>query len=69
MSALGKFDVIFSRNMLIYFDDASKKEVAMNFYNMLNPKGFILLGHAEYMNRIVTVFKPVQFNKHIIYQK
>ena len=69
MNALGKFDVIFSRNMLIYFDDASKREVAMNFYNMLNPKGFILLGHAEYMNRIVTVFKPVQFNKHIIYQK
>ncbi len=69
MNALGKFDVIFSRNMLIYFDDASKKEVAMNFYNMLNPQGYILLGHAEYMNRIVTVFKPLQFNKQIIYQK
>ena len=69
MHALGKFDVIFSRNMLIYFDDASKKEVAMNFYNMLNQDGFIMLGHAEYMNRIVTVFKPIQFNKHIIYQK
>ncbi len=69
MSTLGKFDVIFSRNMLIYFDDASKKEVAMNFYNMLNPQGYILLGHAEYMNRIVTVFKPLQFNKQIIYQK
>ncbi len=69
MHDLGKFDVIFSRNMLIYFDDVSRKEVAMNFYNMLNPKGFILLGHAEYMNRIVTVFKPVEFKKHIIYQK
>ncbi len=69
MRELGKFDVIFSRNMLIYFDDASKKEVAMTFYNMLNPQGFVLLGHAEYMNRIVSVFKPIQFNKHIIYQK
>ncbi len=69
MHDLGKFDVIFSRNMLIYFDDVSRKEVAMNFYNMLNPKGFILLGHAEYMNRIVTVFKPVEFKKYIIYQK
>ncbi len=69
MHDLGKFDLIFSRNMLIYFDDVSRKEVAMNFYNMLNPKGFILLGHAEYMNRIVTVFKPVEFKKHIIYQK
>ncbi len=69
MRELGKFDVIFSRNMLIYFDDASKKEVAMNFYNMLNPNGFIMLGHAEYMNRIVTVFNPVKYDKHIVYQK
>jgi chemotaxis protein methyltransferase CheR len=56
MRKLGKFDVIFSRNMLIYFDDASRKEVAMTFYDMLNPGGYVLLGHAEYMSRIVSVF-------------
>lgn len=66
---LGKFDVIFSRNMLIYFDDASKKEVAMNFYDMLKPDGYVFLGHAEYMSRIVSVFKAKKFGTTMIYQK
>jgi len=66
---LGKFDVIFSRNMLIYFDDASKKEVAMNFYDMLKPNGYVMLGHAEYMSRIVSVFKARKFGGSLIYQK
>ncbi len=69
MRKLGKFDVIFSRNMLIYFDDASKKEVAMTFYDMLNPNGYVLLGHAEYMSRIVSVFNAKKVDKTLIYQK
>lgn len=69
MRKLGKFDVIFSRNMLIYFDDASKKEVAMTFYDMLNPGGYVLLGHAEYMSRIVSVFKAKKVDNCLIYQK
>ena len=69
MRQLGKFDVIFSRNMLIYFDDASRKEVAMTFYDMLNPGGYVLLGHAEYMSRIVSVFKAKKIDKTLIYQK
>lgn len=69
MRRLGKFDVIFSRNMLIYFDDASRKEVAMTFYDMLNPGGYVLLGHAEYMSRIVSVFNAKKVDKTLIYQK
>lgn len=69
MRKLGKFDVIFSRNMLIYFDDASRKEVAMNFYDMLNPGGYVCLGHAEYMSRIVSVFKAKKIGSTLIYQK
>ncbi len=69
MRKLGKFDVIFSRNMLIYFDDASRKEVAMTFYDMLNPGGYVLLGHAEYMSRIVSVFKAKKVGDTLIYQK
>lgn len=69
MRRLGKFDVIFSRNMLIYFDDASRKEVAMTFHEMLNPGGYVLLGHAEYMSRIVSVFKAKKINNTLIYQK
>jgi chemotaxis protein methyltransferase CheR len=69
MRSLGKFDVIFSRNMLIYFDDASRKEVAMTYYDMLNPGGFVLLGHAEYMSRIVSVYKVKKINDTLVYQK
>lgn len=69
MRKLGKFDVIFSRNMLIYFDDASRKEVAMTFYDMLNPGGYVLLGHAEYMSRITSVFKAKKIESTLIYQK
>ena len=69
MRKLGKFDVIFSRNMLIYFDDASRKEVAMTFYDMLNPGGYVLLGHAEYMSRIVSVFNAKKVDSTLIYQK
>ena len=66
---LGKFDIIFSRNMLIYFDDASRKEVAMTFYDLLKPDGYVLLGHAEYMSRIVSVFKAKKINDTLVYQK
>lgn len=69
MRQLGKFDIIFSRNMLIYFDDASRKEVAMTFYDMLNPEGYVLLGHAEYMSRITSVFKAKKIDSTLIYQK
>lgn len=69
MRRLGKFDVIFSRNMLIYFDDASRKEVAMTFYDMLNSGGYVLLGHAEYMSRITSVFKAKKIDSTLIYQK
>lgn len=69
MRKLGKFDVIFSRNMLIYFDDASRKEVATTFYDMLNVGGYVLLGHAEYMSRITSVYKAKKIDATLIYQK
>lgn len=69
IQALGKFDVIFSRNMLIYFDDASRKEVAMTFHDMLKPGGYVFLGHAEYMSRIVSVFHPRKYGTTLVYQK
>ena len=66
---LGKFDVIFSRNMLIYFDDESRKQVAMSFYEMLKPKGVVFLGHAESMSRIASVFTTAKSNASIYYVK
>ncbi|MGK5094386.1 protein-glutamate O-methyltransferase CheR [Deltaproteobacteria bacterium TL4] len=63
------FDFIFCRNALIYFDDASRKEVVNHFYHALNPGGFIYLGHAESIGRLTTNFKLRRFGQKLVYQK
>ncbi|MBE0492124.1 MAG: protein-glutamate O-methyltransferase CheR [Sulfurospirillum sp.] len=44
---LGKFDIIFSRNMLIYFDDLFRVAAMKRFYEILKPDGRVYLGHAD----------------------
>lgn len=63
------FDVIFCRNLLIYFDDVSRKAAAETFYDALNPGGFLCLGHSESMSRISSLYKVRKFPEAIIYQK
>lgn len=57
---LMKFDCIFCRNVLIYFDNDSKTHVIENLYNSLNEGGYLILGHAESLMRIKTNFKYVR---------
>jgi chemotaxis protein methyltransferase CheR len=63
------FDVIFCRNLLIYFDDVSRKSAAETLYDALTPGGFILLGHSESMSRISALYKVRKFPEAIVYQK
>ena len=63
------YDLIFCRNLLIYFDDASRRQAAEVFYDALNPGGFIFLGHSESMSRISSLFKVRKFPKAMAYQK
>jgi len=63
------FDIIFCRNLLIYFDDMSRREAAETFYEALVPGGFICLGHSESMSRISPLFISRKFPDGIIYQK
>jgi chemotaxis protein methyltransferase CheR len=63
------FDVVFCRNLLIYFDDISRTTAAETFYEALNPGGFICLGHSESMSRISSLFKVRKFPDAIVYQK
>jgi len=67
--AYRNFDVIFCRNLLIYFDDISRQTAAETFYEAMNPGGFICLGHSESMSRISSLFKVRKFPEAIVYQK
>lgn len=63
------FDVVFCRNLLIYFDDTSRRIAAEALFNALRPGGFICLGHSESMSRITSLFKVRKFPEAIVYQK
>jgi chemotaxis protein methyltransferase CheR len=62
-------DVIFCRNLLIYFDDVGRRQVAELFFEVLAPGGFVCLGHAESMSRMSSVFLPRKIGDSIVYQK
>jgi len=63
------FDVVFCRNLLIYFDDVSRAEAAATFFDAMNPGAFICLGHSESMSRISALYKVRKFPEAIVYQK
>lgn len=69
MARMRGIDVIFCRNLLIYFDDLSRRRAADHFYEALNPGGFVALGHSESMSRISNVFAPRKFPEAIVHQR
>ncbi|CAK0767466.1 Chemotaxis protein methyltransferase 2 [Gammaproteobacteria bacterium] len=69
MRAYRGFDLIFCRNLLIYYDDDSRRVAAEALFNALRPGGFICLGHSESMSRITSLFTVRKFPEAIVYQK
>jgi chemotaxis protein methyltransferase CheR len=66
---LRNVDVIFCRNVLIYFDTKSKQKVTSHLYNCLNPGGYLFIGSSESLHNITRAFRPNILNKVIAYQK
>ncbi|WP_027179054.1 CheR family methyltransferase [Maridesulfovibrio bastinii] len=62
-------EIVFCRNVIIYFDDAMKKKVINAFYDNLVPGGHLIIGHSESLHNITRAFKPVHHPGAIIYQK
>lgn len=56
----GEFDVIFLRNVMIYFDMPTKKRVVNNLIPCLKSGGYLIVGHAESLNGITTALPQVQ---------
>jgi chemotaxis protein methyltransferase CheR len=69
MARYRAFDIIFCRNVLIYFDDSSRRIAAENLYDCLRPGGYICLGHSETMSRISSLFRVCGFSDAIVYQR
>jgi len=69
LTGLGTFDVILCRNLLIYFDDASRLQAANNLFESLNPGGFLCLGHSESMTRITDKFVMARLEDAIVYRR
>lgn len=57
---IGPFDVIFLRNVMIYFDQATKRQVAARVLERLRPGGHLLIGHSESLNGLTDAVRPVR---------
>lgn len=68
-SLLGNFDVIFCRNVIIYFNLDAKVKVVERFYDKLNNGGYLLLGHSESLISITDKFKLVHLPTDLVYRK
>lgn len=66
---LGGFDIIFCRNVLIYFDDESKEKIIKQFHHMLSPNGYLMLGASENIHWASSIFKAVQEGESLVYTK
>lgn len=66
---MGTMDLIFCRNVIIYFDLPVKKQVVESFYKSLAKGGFLLLGHSESLMNVTTLFKLRHFKNDMIYQR
>ncbi|HEY4053419.1 MAG TPA: CheR family methyltransferase [Terriglobales bacterium] len=64
-----KNDVIFCRNVMMYFDEAEQRRLIEKFYRCLNPGGYLLVGHAESLLGLTEKFTMVYRNSGTAYQR
>lgn len=68
-ATLGRVDVVFCRNVLIYFDAGSRRRVIDNLYERLSPGGYLLLGHSESLLNLSTAFELVHLSSDLVYRR
>ena len=66
---LGKFDIIFCRNVLIYFSADVKRKIIAQFRQSLNPGGYLFLGASESISGLTEDFEMIRCNPGIIYRR
>ncbi|MEO6419014.1 MAG: protein-glutamate O-methyltransferase CheR [Polyangiaceae bacterium] len=66
---LGRVDVIFCRNVFIYFDSHARRRVITAFHERLHPGGILLLGHSESLLNVSTAFELLHLKEDLVYRK
>lgn len=66
---IGKFDVIFCRNVLIYFSDDVKSDILTRMSQNLNPNGYLFIGASESMSSTCESYNMIKCNPGLVYQK
>jgi len=66
---VGKMDVIFCMNVLIYFSEERRRELVQHFYSALEPGGYLFLGHSESISKMPVKFQAIVLNDCILYRK
>jgi chemotaxis protein methyltransferase CheR len=69
MIFVNNLDIIFCRNVIIYFDQEAKKKIVATFYQKLNAGGYLLLGHSESLINLSTAFSLRHLKHDMVYQK
>ncbi|MFT6261347.1 MAG: chemotaxis protein methyltransferase CheR [Crocinitomicaceae bacterium] len=66
---LGKYDIVFCRNVLIYFSSELKKDILTRIHGQIKPGGYLLLGASEALSDLGDLYEMVQCSPGIIYRK
>lgn len=69
ITVTSNFDVIFCRNVMIYFSEEVKKQLVRGFFNALRPGGYFYVGHSETLHGISKAFKLVYLKNALVYNK
>lgn len=68
-SLINNMDIIFCRNVIIYFDREAKKKVVESFHDKLRDGGYLLLGHSESLINLSNAFVLRTLKNDMVYQK
>jgi chemotaxis protein methyltransferase CheR len=66
---VGRMDMIFCMNVLIYFTEERRRALVQRFYDTLEPGGYLFLGHSESISKMPVKFQAIVLNDCILYRK
>lgn len=66
---VGRMDVIFCMNVLIYLSEERRRALVQRFYDTLEPGGYLFLGHSESISKMTVKFQAIVLNDCILYRK